>query len=65
MFTMHHSLARERMRSAEQDARQARLAAHLVAARRWQRLERLAGAAHAKHERQAELAQSDLHVHEL
>jgi hypothetical protein len=57
--TMHESLARERMRSAEQTARQARLSAHVIAARRWRRLERLAQAAHARHEVRAEMAQED------
>jgi len=59
--TMQESLARERMRSAEQSARQARLSAHFLAARRWRRFERMARAAQARHELRAQLAQDELH----
>lgn len=51
--TMFDALARERMQSAELTARQARLSAHVAAARRWQRLERMAHAARVRYERRA------------
>jgi hypothetical protein len=54
--TMHEALARERMRSTEYRARQARLSAHVAAARRWHRLERMARRAHARHEERAQRA---------
>jgi hypothetical protein len=53
MLTMPEALARERMRDAERNARQARLARHLVAARRWGRLERMARATREKHDGRA------------
>lgn len=51
--TLDHALARERMRSAESVARQSKLAAHVAAARRWRRLERLAESAHQRYELRA------------
>jgi hypothetical protein len=58
--TMYESLARERMLNAERAARDARLSAHVAAARRWQRLERMAHAARARHESRAQRAQDAL-----
>jgi hypothetical protein len=60
MNFMYETLVRERMKSAEHDARQARLAVHLVAARRWRRLERMAHRAHVRHNQRAELAHAAL-----
>ena len=51
MHTMHESLARERMRSAQRHARQERLARELAATRRWHRVALRARAAENRHAR--------------
>jgi hypothetical protein len=53
MNTMHEALARERLARYEAEARHARQVSHLVAARRWDRLERLATRARARHVRRS------------
>jgi hypothetical protein len=60
MITMQESLARERIRTAEHDARQARIAGHLAASRRWRRLERLAHRAQVRHEQRLRSMESDM-----
>ncbi|MBV9593753.1 MAG: hypothetical protein JO147_08165 [Actinobacteria bacterium] len=60
MFTMHEALARVRMPEpapSEQAARQERVMRHMMAARRWHRVERLAQRAGARHERALESAE--------
>ncbi len=57
MFTMHEALARERLPQrapSEQEAAQERQLRHVVAARRWQRVERLAHRASVRHEQAVE-----------
>lgn len=56
MYTMHEAFARERMSDVLQrrsaSAAAARLARHAAAARRWERLERLAAASSERHQRE-------------
>ena len=61
MFTMHEALVRARLPQqapSEQEAEQQRQVRHVVAARRWRRVERLAQRASVRHEHAVEDATS-------
>jgi hypothetical protein len=53
MISMHEALARERISASRHDARMARIASEMAAARRWRRLERVARSAHRRHAQSA------------
>jgi hypothetical protein len=53
MYSMHETLARDRMREHESRARQVRVARELAAQRRWHRVSLHARAAEARHANRA------------
>lgn len=62
MNSLHEALARERLRELQLDARRARVAREMAAARRWRRRELRARAAHQRHAQHLQLAEPVVEV---